>query len=290
MEYGDAPEPKLSHNGVLIRVKAAALNPVDGVLQAGLAVDDTEAWFPVIPGWDVAGIVERVGAGVCELAPGDEVIGYVRQEILHHGAYAEWVSAPVETLVRKPRNASWAEAAGLPFAGLTAHHAVAYALDVQPDEAVLIHDAASGVGVLAAQLAIGLGAQVIGTAAEGNHEYLRLLGVTPVLPGEGLTERVRDLAPDGVDATLDCYGRGVIATAIDSTSADARTCSILDGGPSVKTIFARLDATVLLRLVAMMEQGKLRMPIAASYPLAHAAAAQAALAQPHAAGKIVLEM
>jgi hypothetical protein len=104
LEYTDVPDPKLSQNGVLVRVRAAALNPADHMLQAGLGESHTDAWFPVIPGWDVAGVVERVGARVSESAPGDEVIGYIRQEILHHGAYAELVSAPVETLVRKPRH------------------------------------------------------------------------------------------------------------------------------------------------------------------------------------------
>jgi len=124
LEYTDVPDPKLSQNSVLVRVRAAALNPADHMLQAGLGDSHTDAWFPVIPGWDVAGVVEQVGAGVSEFAPGDEVIGYIRQEILHHGAYAELVSAPVEALARKPRTASWPEAAGLPLAGLTAYRAI----------------------------------------------------------------------------------------------------------------------------------------------------------------------
>jgi NADPH:quinone reductase-like Zn-dependent oxidoreductase len=117
LEYTDVPDPKLSQNSVLVRIRAAALNPADHMLQAGLGESYTDAWFPVIPGWDVAGVVEQVGAGVSEFASGDEVIGFIRQEILHHGAYAELVSAPAETLARKPRTASWPEAAGLPTGG-----------------------------------------------------------------------------------------------------------------------------------------------------------------------------
>ena len=114
LELVNVPNPKLAQNSVLIRVKAAALNPADLALQAGLGDSIMDAWFPVIPGWDVAGIVERVGAGVTEFTAGDEVIGFVREEILHHGTYAEMVSAPASTLVRKPRNATWAQASGLP--------------------------------------------------------------------------------------------------------------------------------------------------------------------------------
>jgi NADPH:quinone reductase-like Zn-dependent oxidoreductase len=149
LEYAEVPAPKLSQNGVLIRVKAAALNPADHKLQAGLGDSIMDAWFPVIPGWDVAGVVERVGAGVTEFAEGDEVIGFVREEILHHGTYAENASVPASSLVRKPRNANWAQAAGLPLAGLTAYQSVVHALKLTKSEAILIHGASGGVGSLA---------------------------------------------------------------------------------------------------------------------------------------------
>jgi NADPH:quinone reductase-like Zn-dependent oxidoreductase len=288
LEYTDVPDPKLSQNSVLVRVRAAALNPADHKLQAGLAESHTDGWFPVIPGWDVAGVVEQVGAGVCEFAPGDEVIGYIRQEILHHGAYAELVSAPVETLAPKPRTASWPEAAGLPLAGLTAYRAIVQTLKVELGETVLIHGAAGGVGAVAAQLAIAREARVIGVASAGHHAFLRSLGVLPVAPGEGLADRVRALAPDGVDAVLDCVGKGLLQGTAAVGSSQVRACSIADGGPGITTVFARTDAAILRQLVAMVDAGRLRVPIAATFPLAQAAAAQAALQQPHPPGKIVL--
>ena len=288
LEYTDVPDPKLSQNSVLVRVRAAALNPADHILQAGLAESHTDAWFPVIPGWDVAGVVEQVGAGVSEFAPGDEVIGYIRQEILHHGAYAELVSAPVEALARKPRTASWPEAAGLPLAGLTAYRAIVQILKVQPGETVLIHGAAGGVGAVAAQLALAREARVIGAASSGHHDFLSSLGVLPITPGEGVVGRVRALAPDGVDAVLDCVGKGVLHATADVGSSRVRACSIADAGPGITTVFARLDSAILTRLVDMVDAGRLRVPIAATYPLPQAAAAQTALKQPHAPGKIVL--
>jgi NADPH:quinone reductase-like Zn-dependent oxidoreductase len=204
LEYTDVPDPKLAQNSVLVRVRAAALNPADHQLQAGLGESHTDAWFPVIPGWDVAGVVERVGAGVSEFAPRDEVIGYIHQDILHHGAYAELVSAPIETLVRKPRTASWPEAAGLPLAGLTAYLAIVQTLNVEPGETVLIHGAAGGVGVLAAQLALARASRVIGAASVGHHDFLRSIGVLPVAHGEGIADR-GDLSPGagrgGADGT-----------------------------------------------------------------------------------------
>ena len=288
LKYTDVPDPKLSQTSVLVRVRAAALNPADHMLQAGLGGSHTDAWFPVIPGWDVAGVVEQVGAGVSEFVPGDEVIGFIRQEVLHHGAYAELVSAPVETLARKPRTASWPEAAGLPLAGLTAYRAIVQTLKVEPRETVLIHGAAGGVGGVAAQLALARGARVVGAASAGHHDFLRSIGVLPVAPGEGVAGRVRTLAPDGVDAVMDCVGKGVLHATAEVGSSRMRTCSIADGGPGITTVFVRLDTAILTRLAEMVDAGRLRVPIAATYPLAQAAAAQAALKQPHPPGKIVL--
>jgi NADPH:quinone reductase-like Zn-dependent oxidoreductase len=288
LEYTDVPDPKLSQTSVLVRVRAAALNPADHMLQAGIGDSHTDAWFPVIPGWDVAGVVERVGTGINEFAPGDEVIGYLRREILHHGAYAELVSAPVETLARKPRMASWPEAAGLPLAVLTAYRAIIQTLDVAPGETLLIHGAAGGVGAVAAQLAVARQARVIGIASAGHHAFLRSIGVLPAARGDGIVGRVQALAPDGIDAVLDCVGKGVLHTTADVGSNHVRICSVADSGPGITTVFVRSDAAILTRLVEMVDAGELRVPIAATYPLAQAAAAQAALKQSHPPGKIVL--
>jgi NADPH:quinone reductase-like Zn-dependent oxidoreductase len=255
LEYTDVPDPKLSQNSVLVRVRAAALNPADHMLQAGPGESHNDAWFPVIPGWDVAGVVERVGPGVSEFAPGDEVIGYIRQEILHHGAYAELVSAQVETLARKPRTASWPEAAGLPLAGLTAYRAIIQTLDVAPGETVLIHGAAGGVGAVAAQLALARHARVVGAASARHHEFLRSIGVLPVAQGDGIVGRVRALAPDGVDAVLDCVGKGVLQATAEAGSSRMRACSIADGGPGITSVFARSDAAILNRLAEMVDAG-----------------------------------
>lgn len=186
LEYGDVPEPKLGADAVLVRVRAAAVNPVDWKIQAGYLDSVLDAVFPVIPGWDVAGVVEQVGVGVTEYAPGDEVIGYVREDMVGRGTFAEYVAAPVRTLAHKPAALDFEQAAGLPLAGLTAYQALTGALEIKPGETVLVHAAAGGVGSLAVQIARALGARVIGTASERNHDYLRTLGAEPVSYGEGL--------------------------------------------------------------------------------------------------------
>ena len=249
LELAEVPDPKVAQNSVLVRVKAASLNPADHVLQAGLGDSIMDAWFPVIPGWDVAGIVERVGAGVTEFAVGNEVIGFVREEILHHGTYAEMVSVPASTLVRKPTNATWAQAAGLPLAGLTAYQAIVHSLNVSKGETVLIHGASGGVGSLAAQIAVAYGARVIGSGSALTHSYLRSIAVEPVLYGESISSEVRSLAPSGVDAILHCGGRGVLALNAQLGGINVRVCSVADSAPGVATVFARMDQTDLLRLV-----------------------------------------
>jgi len=291
LELAEVPDPKVAQTSVLIRVKAAALNPADHVLQAGLGDSIMDAWFPVIPGWDVAGVVERVGAGVTEFAVGNEVIGFVREEILHHGTYAEMVSVPASTLVRKPTNATWAQAAGLPLAGLTAYQAMVHSLNVSKGETVLIHGASGGVGSLAAQIAVAYGARVIGSGSALTHSYLRSIAVEPVLYGESISSEVRSLAPSGVDAILHCGGRGVLALNAQLGGINVRVCSVADSAPGVATVFARMDQTDLLRLVELVEAGLLVVPIAATYPLEAAARAQLALSNgAKGPGKIVLKI
>ncbi|UVK40690.1 NADP-dependent oxidoreductase [Mesorhizobium sp. AR10] len=289
LQYGDLPEPKLSQNAVIVRMKAAAINPADIALQAGFGESLMETWFPVVPGWDIAGIVERVGAGVVEFQPGDEVIAYTHQEILHSGTYAELVSVPVERLWRKPKNVPWGEAAGLPLAGMTAYRAVIDTLRASESDIVLVLGASGGVGSLATQLAVMSGATVIGSASASRQTYVKSIGAEPVQYGDDVAEQIRKHAPAGVTAIVDCAGQGALAKAMSAAAPGARVCSIADGGSGVTTVFARPDTGILLRLVDLVEAGSLRVTVAASFALADAAIAQDALkARACGPGKIVL--
>jgi len=276
LELVELSEPKVNVDAVLVRVKAAAVNPADLGMRAGVLADALDTYFPVVPGWDIAGIVERAGPGAPEFAPGDDVIGYVRGEVQHrHGAYAEKVSADVRTLIRKPRTLSWAEAAALPLGGLTAYQAVR-ALRVVAGETVLVHGAAGGVGSLAAQIARARGARVLGTASRDDYDYLRSLGVEPV-----------DALAGKVDAVLDTVGNG----ALSGTPAGVRTASIAEfSHPGVVPVFARLDHADLRALVDLAESGDLTPRVGLTFPLAEAALAQEAVAKGHTRGKVVLEV
>jgi NADPH:quinone reductase-like Zn-dependent oxidoreductase len=289
----DAPEPKVGPDFVLVRVKAAGVNPVDWKIREGKLDELFQTNFPVIPGWDLAGVVERVGAAVSEFCPGDEVIGYVREDHVSRGTYAELVAAPVRTLGRKPSRLSWAEAAALPLAGLTAYQALTKALGVNEDDTVLIHAASGGVGSFAVQIAVARGAHVIGTASPDNHDYLRKLGAEPVAYGEDLADRVRRISPGGVSVVLDLVGGEALEVTPGLLTPTGRWASIVD--PSVterggRYVFVRPDATDLSALASLVDDGRLTVPLAETFPLADAGEAQRLSASGHTRGKIVLEM
>ncbi|MCX5319091.1 NADP-dependent oxidoreductase [Streptomyces sp. NBC_00120] len=291
LEYGEARDPKVGPDSVLVKVRAAAVNPVDWKAREGYLDPVLDAVFPVIPGWDVSGVVIRPGAAVTEFVTGDEVIGYVREDFLSRGTFAEYVAAPVRTLARKPRNLTYEEAAGLPLAGLTAYQVLTGALAVQEGDVVLVHAAAGGVGSIAVQLGRHLGARVIGTASERNHDFLRELGAEPVTYGEGLAERVRALAPEGVDAVFDTVGGEALKASADLLAPGGRLASIADasvvdlGG---RYVFVRPDAADLARLADLAEQDVVTVHVDETFPLERAADAQRLSAEGRTRGKIVV--
>lgn len=291
LEYGEARDPKVGPDSVLVKVRAAAVNPVDWKAREGYLDPVLDAVFPVIPGWDVSGVVIQPGASVTEFVTGDEVIGYVREDFLSHGTFAEYVAAPVRTLARKPRNLTYEEAAGLPLAGLTAYQVLTGALAVQEGDVVLVHAAAGGVGSIAVQLGRHLGARVIGTASERNHDFLQELGAEPVTYGEGLAERVRALAPEGVDAVFDTVGGEALKVSADLLAPGGRLASIADasvvdlGG---RYVFVRPDAADLARLADLAEQDVVTVHVDETFPLERAADAQRLSAEGRTRGKIVV--
>ncbi|MFD9789837.1 NADP-dependent oxidoreductase [Streptomyces sp. NPDC059070] len=286
----DRPEPKVAPGEVLIRVRAAAVNPVDWKLAAGYLDPIMEVAFPLISGWDVAGVIEAVGLDVPEYRVGDEVFGYVRKDWAQNGTYAELVAAPVRCVARKPAALSWEEAAGVPLAGLTAHQSIRRA-GVTAGETVLVHAASGGVGAFAVQILVALGARVIGTASERNHEFLRGLGAEPVTYGDGLEERVRALAPEGVDAALDFAGSGVVDLSQALLKRPERLVSIADQAAAEKgghSLWVRPDPEDLAELARLADDGKLTVHVERAFPLAEAADAWRLSQEGRTRGKIVL--
>ncbi|MGY2060804.1 NADP-dependent oxidoreductase, partial [Nocardia gipuzkoensis] len=205
LRTGELPEPRLGPGEVLVRVRAAGVNPVDWKVLAGYLDPMIEGVFPVIPGWDVAGEVVGLGPDAPEFSVGDEVMAYARKHVVHAGTFAELVAVPAEYLAHKPASLDWAQAGALPLAGMTAQRTLDR-LAVGPGDTLVVYNAAGGVGSLAVQLGRDRGARVIGTASERNHDFVRELGAEPVAYGDGQDERIRALAPDGVTAVADFVG------------------------------------------------------------------------------------
>ncbi len=285
------PMPKVAPGEVLVRVRAAGVNPVDWKVLAGGLEAIMETQFPVIPGWDLAGVVEQVGIDVSEYAVGDEVIGYARKDWVHAGTFAEFVSVPRRCLARKPARLSWQQAAGLPLAGLTAYQ-VLHRLGLAQGRTVLIHGGAGGVGSIGVQIAAAAGGRVIATASEGNHEYLRGLGAEPVRYGDGLADRVRALAPDGVDLVADFVG-GVLQPTLAVLADGGVHASIADPavlGAGGQWMWVHPHADDLAALADLAQSGAVEVEVAATFGLDDVPAAFALSREGHTRGKIVIDV
>lgn len=274
LELTEQPTPKVAPGSVLIRVERSSVNPVDWKLMQGGLDPVMDVVFPVIPGWDVAGVIEEVGMDVPEFSPGDRVAAYARKDFVHGGTYAEFVSLRAADVARIPDGVDVDQAAGLPLAGLTALRTLEQ-LDLRGEDTLLIHAASGGVGHIATQLAVAAGATVIGTASEKNHERLRAAGATPVTYGDGLEERVRAIAPEGVTAVADFAG-DVLDQSLTVLAEGGRLASILDGGFTEhggQLIWVRPDAAKLELLLDRIAEGALSVEIDSTYALEESVAA-----------------
>lgn len=291
LQLSDQPMPKVAPGEVLIRVRRAAVNPVDWKLMCGKLDAVMPTFFPVIPGWDVAGTVEAVGFDVPEFAQGDAVLAYARKDYVQGGTYAEFVSVPARSVARKPEALGWDEAAGLPLAGLTAYQ-VLMRMGVKTGDVVLVHAAAGGVGAMGVQIARNLGARVIGTASQKNHAFLSSLGIEPVEYGDGLADRVRSLVPDGVDVVADFVG-GVLPATLAVLREGGRHASIVDDSVQAAGghyIWLRPSGEDLQVLADMASEGRLEVTIAERFPLERAADAMRLNQTGHVRGKVIVQV
>jgi NADPH:quinone reductase-like Zn-dependent oxidoreductase len=287
----DLPEPPVGPDTVLVRVHATGVNPVDIGIREGRLAGAYPHHFPIIPGWDVSGVVEQAGPAVVDFAPGEEVFGYVRRDDVQWGTAADLVPAPQRCLAHKPGSLSFAEAGAMPLAGLTAYQALAEVLDVGEGDRVLVHRAAGGVGFLAVQIAVALGAHVIGTASPKNHGFLRDAGAAEVL--DYSAGPASEQLSESVDAVLDLIGGPALADAPDQVRDRARIVSVVD--PAVRDlggryVFVRPDHHDLEELGRMADAGQLRVPIAKAFPLEQLAEAHRLVAGGHVRGKVVVTL
>jgi NADPH:quinone reductase-like Zn-dependent oxidoreductase len=284
----DRPSP--GPGKVLVRVKAAGINPGESMIRKGVFAERWPATFPSGQGSDLAGIVEEVGAGVANFAVGDEVIGFTNDR----ASQAEFVVVDSGHLVPRPANVSWEQAGALFVAGTTAYAAVR-SVGLSAGDTVVVSGAAGGVGSIAVQLARNAGARVIGLSGEGNRKWLTDHGVIPVTYGDGVEDRIRAASGGKVDAFIDTFGGGYVELALKLGVAPNRIDTIIDFAAAakygVKTEGSHEAATadVLAQLAGLLGAGHLEIPIAKVYPLAEVREAYRELEERHTRGKIVLE-
>jgi NADPH:quinone reductase-like Zn-dependent oxidoreductase len=289
LKVADVPVPESGPGQVLVRVKAAGINPGEAKIRDGLLHAMFPATFPSGEGSDLAGIVERLSPDVTGVAAGDEVIGWVDTR----SSQAEYAVVEAANLTPKPANVPWEVAGALPVAGFTAWAAVR-AVAPHPGDTLVVSGAAGGVGSIAVQLAKRSGATVVGLAGQANHDWLRAHGVIPVTYGDGVVDRIRAAAPK-VDAFIDTYGEDYVELALNELGVDpvridtiVRFDAVEKYGVKSEGNAVGASAATLRELAGLIANGELEVPIAATYPLGQVREAYTQLATGHIRGKIVL--
>lgn len=282
LHLGEILEPEAGPGQVRVRVEAVGLNAFDGKIRSGAMETAFRTRLPAVPGMEVAGVVDQLGAGTAGATVGDRVTGWTRRGAAELAVLDLWAQVP--------DGMDAAQAAALPVVGETARR-VLRILDLKPGETLLVHGASGGVGGLATQLAVAAGVHVIGTASAANQQRVASYGATPTTYGEGLVDRVRALAP-AVDAVLDAAGSGVLPDSIELRGGAGRVLTLVD--PAAYALGVEFtersepSAEELAELAALVARGEVSVPVVTVLPLAEAARGQALVDAGHAGGKVVL--
>ncbi|OBG60662.1 MULTISPECIES: NADP-dependent oxidoreductase [unclassified Mycobacterium] len=285
----DIDMPRPGPGEVVVEVRAAGINPGEAAIRSGAMHEMFPATFPSGQGSDLAGVVTEVGAGVTEFAVGDEVLGFS----FRRSSHATHTAVPVGQLIRKPPQLSWEVAGSLYVVGVTAYAAVR-AVAPQPGETVGVSAAAGGVGGIAVQLLALRGARVLGIAGPDNADWLRAHGAIPIPYGDGLTTRLREAAPSGIDAFIDLFGPDYVQLAVDLGVAPERIDTIIsfqkaaEVGAKTEGSAEASTPEVLTGIAGLVADGAIDFEVAATYPLDRVADAYEELEKRHTRGKIVL--
>ncbi|GGM44412.1 NADP-dependent oxidoreductase [Dactylosporangium sucinum] len=281
----DLPEPQAGPGQVRVRVKYAGVQPFDAGLRGGWRPPYAEVKLPQIPGNEFAGIVDQ---GTDEVPPGTEVLGFSV-----FNAYAEYIVVPADQVTPKPAGVPWEVAGGFTAGWQTARLALS-ALGVGPGDTVLINGAAGSTGTAGVQLASLLGATVLGTASPANQDYVRSLGAIPLVYGEGLADRVRAAAPQGITAAVDGAGGAALETSLALVEDRKRIITLVEHARieelGLGSIQGQRSAAALAELIDLYATGRTTWLIRRVYPLAEAADAHREIETGHGRGKIVLSI
>jgi NADPH:quinone reductase-like Zn-dependent oxidoreductase len=291
LQVRDVPRPVPAAGEVLVEVKAAGINPSEGMIRSGALHNIFPATFPSGQGTDFAGVVTELGPGVSDFAVGDEVIGFS----MRRSSHAEYVTAPANQLTPRPAKVPWDVAGSLFVVGVTAYAAVR-AVNMAPGDTVVIAGAAGGVGSIAVQLARRAGATVLGIAGPSNDVWLIAHGAIPVNYGDNLPSRLRAAAKSGrIDAFLDFFGGGYVAMAIEDLKLPPDKIDTVADFEAVKRFGVQskggadaATATVLAELADLVARGELEVPIAGVFALDDVREAFRQVELRHTRGKLVL--
>jgi NADPH:quinone reductase-like Zn-dependent oxidoreductase len=294
------PKPIVQEGEVLVRIKAASVNPVDFKIRDGLRKNLPHN-FPMVLGWDMAGIIEERGFGARRFNVGDEIFSYARRPIVDKGTYAEYISIPECYVAKKPKSLNFEEASTIPLTGLTAYQAIHDKAKIRKGESILILGASGGVGSMAVQLSKVAGAYVIAIASNENGDYLRSLGADSIISYDknNWAETFKILFPDKADVVFDCVGKETLVDALECVKPGGRLVSIagqvdneLAKSLNIKFIYHFVEPNVveLDYLASLIDNGKLKTHISKIYPLEEAIKAHEQIESGHTRGKIVLSI
>jgi len=295
------PQPTPDKGELLIRVVSAGVNPVDCMIRSGSLARHIPCQFPLVPGWDVAGVVEEYGPGASRFRKGDRVWACARKAQAQWGCYAEYVAVAEDSVAQMPAKLLFEEAASVPLAALAAHQCLSGGSGLQADQTVLVHGAAGGVGHLAVQMAKQQGARVIGTGSSDSQSFILGLGAEAGIDytKEDFREAVRRHHPKGVDLVVDLIGGQTLARSYEvvrragrlvSLAAEPDSQAIVGLGITAHSQFVEPSGDQLEQIARMFDQGQLETRVQKIYPLNKAAQAHEAVEAGHVKGKLVLNL
>lgn len=301
LHLDEIPTPVPTDNEVQIQVLYTAVNPVDWKIREGFMKNYLPHEFPLILGWDAAGIVKSTGKNVKKFKAGDEVYAYCRKPIVKWGTYAEYVCFDADNIALKPKNINFAQAACVPLAGLTAWQALFDFAKLKKGESILIHGGAGGVGSFAIQFAKYAGAKIIATASKQNHNYVKKLGADYAIDYHqtNFLDDVLKLFPEGMDVVLDTIGGNTLTESLEIVKPKGRLVSIVDQiDPKMAKekniqfgfVFVSPNGSQLKQIASLIEQGKVATPFIEEMPLSDASKAHKKSREGHTKGKIVLKI
>ncbi len=301
VKISQVPTPEPLDNEVQIAIEDAAVNPVDWKICEGELKSMLPHEFPIILGWDAAGVVKAVGKKVRNFSVGDQVFAYCRKPTVKWGTYAEYVCVDEKQVALKPKSLTFAQASSIPLAGLTAWQALFDIGGLRKGETVLIHAGSGGVGSIAIQLAKNAGARVITTASSKNHSYVKTLGADAVIDyqKENFVDSIKKNIPEGVDLVIDTIGGSTRQQSLNVLKSNGRLVTMVEMiDPATRwpnnircySMFVEPNGSQLQQISDLVTQGKVKPPSILEMKLEEAAIALEKNRSGHTCGKIVLKI